>query len=240
MFTSYRFWIVIALIVVAVGAYRARGPYETRLPFSVAELSSADVKEIFLGAKTSVGGGDVEPVLAKSGAAHDAFLKAYVGKSDQGLANHFKSLVFTGKGSMPKAFATDAEIVKYVVATKGAIGYISGSADAGARSACGSRRPGSPCWWPGTSAPSSGAAVESPCGTVPGWLRLPPIGSSSGGCWRSCSTAPRPRRPCRPDFASHRLGSRWSCTGARSKPRWLCAARTGSRCGPPACAAGGA
>jgi ABC-type phosphate transport system substrate-binding protein len=99
---------------------------------SVAELSSADVKEIFLGAKTSVGGGDVEPVLAKSGAAHDAFLKAYVGKSDQGLANHFKSLVFTGKGSMPKAFATDAEIVKYVVATKGAIGYISGSADAGA------------------------------------------------------------------------------------------------------------
>jgi ABC-type phosphate transport system substrate-binding protein len=98
---------------------------------SVAELSSADVKEIFLGAKTSVGGGDVEPVLAKSGAAHEAFLKAFVGKSDQGLANHFKSLVFTGKGSMPKAFASDAEIVKYVASTKGAIGYISGSADAG-------------------------------------------------------------------------------------------------------------
>jgi ABC-type phosphate transport system substrate-binding protein len=98
----------------------------------VAEISSADLKEVFLGAKTSVGGADVEPVLAKAGAAHEAFLKTVVGKSEQGLANHFKSLVFTGKGSMPKAFASDAEIVKYVTSTKGAIGYVSGSADTGA------------------------------------------------------------------------------------------------------------
>ena len=97
-----------------------------------AELSAADVKEIFLGAKTSVAGSDVATVLASGGAAHEAFLAAYVGKSDQGLRNHFKTLVFTGKGSMPKSFASDAEIVKYVAGTKGAIGYISGSVDAGA------------------------------------------------------------------------------------------------------------
>jgi hypothetical protein len=42
MFTSFRFWIVIALIAVAIGAYRARGPYETRLPFSVDELSTIE------------------------------------------------------------------------------------------------------------------------------------------------------------------------------------------------------
>jgi ABC-type phosphate transport system substrate-binding protein len=95
-------------------------------------LSADEVKDIFLGAKTSVAGGDVSPVLASGGAAHEVFLSTYVGKSDQGLRNHFKTLVFTGKGSMPKSFATDAEIVKYVAATKGAIGYISGSADAGA------------------------------------------------------------------------------------------------------------
>jgi ABC-type phosphate transport system substrate-binding protein len=93
------------------------------------ELSTAEVKDVFLGAKTSVAGGDVEPVLAKGGAAHDAFLKLYVGKSDQGLRNHFKSLVFTGKGAMPKTFATDAEVVKYVSTTKGAIGYVSGGAE---------------------------------------------------------------------------------------------------------------
>jgi ABC-type phosphate transport system substrate-binding protein len=94
-----------------------------------AELTAADVKEIFLGTKSSVGGTSVEPVLG-GGAAHEAFLKAYVGKTDQGLRNHFKSLVFTGKGSMPKAFASDAEVVKYVAGTKGAIGYISPTADA--------------------------------------------------------------------------------------------------------------
>ena len=94
-----------------------------------ADLSAADVKEIFLGAKDSVSGTAVVPVLASGGPTHEAFLKAYVGKSDQALRNHFKSLVFTGKGSMPKSFASDAEVVKYVASTKGAIGYVSGGAE---------------------------------------------------------------------------------------------------------------
>jgi hypothetical protein len=93
------------------------------------DLSAADVKEIFLGTKDSVGGTAVVPVLASTGPTHDAFLKAYVGKSDQALRNHFKGLVFTGKGSMPKSFASDAEVVKYVASTKGAIGYVSGGAE---------------------------------------------------------------------------------------------------------------
>jgi hypothetical protein len=93
------------------------------------ELSAADVKDIFLGTKESVGGTAVVPVLASGGAAHEAFLKAYVGKSDQALRNHFKSLVFTGKGSMPKSFASEAEVMKYVASTKGAIGYVSGGAE---------------------------------------------------------------------------------------------------------------
>jgi hypothetical protein len=93
------------------------------------DLSAADVKEIFLGAKDSVGGTAVVPVLASAGPTHEAFLKAYVGKSDQALRNHFKSLVFTGKGAMPKSFASDAEVVKYVASTRGAIGYVSGGAE---------------------------------------------------------------------------------------------------------------
>jgi hypothetical protein len=87
------------------------------------------VKEIFLGAKDSVSGTAVVPVLASGGPTHEAFLKTYVGKSDQALRNHFKSLVFTGKGSMPKSFASDAEVLKYVASTKGAIGYVSAGAD---------------------------------------------------------------------------------------------------------------
>jgi ABC-type phosphate transport system substrate-binding protein len=87
--------------------------------------SAEELKLVFLGSKTSLSDGSaVEPVLAQSGAAHEAFLKTYVGKSDPALRNHFKGLVFTGKGSMPRSFASDAEIVAYVAKTKGAIGYV--------------------------------------------------------------------------------------------------------------------
>ncbi len=98
-------------------------------PAVTAELSASDVKDIFLGAKSAIGGTPVEPVLS-SAAAHEPFLKTYVGKTDQGLRNHLKALVFTGKASMPKSFASDAEVIKYVAATKGAIGYVTAGADA--------------------------------------------------------------------------------------------------------------
>ena len=97
----------------------------------VAEISADDLKRVFLGAKSSLSDGSgVEPVLLQSGATHEAFLKEYVGKTDAALRNHFKSLVFTGKGSMPKSFASDAEVVAYVAKTKGAIGYIGNPAAA--------------------------------------------------------------------------------------------------------------
>ena len=92
-------------------------------------VSADDLKGVFLATKTSLSDGShVEPVLAKSGAAHEAFLKEYLGKSDAALQTYYRSLVFTGKASMPKTLAGDAEIVAYVAKTKGAIGYVSAGA----------------------------------------------------------------------------------------------------------------
>jgi ABC-type phosphate transport system substrate-binding protein len=45
------------------------------------------------------------------------------------LQNYFRTLVFTGKGSPPKSFATTDEIIQYVANTEGAIGYVSLDAD---------------------------------------------------------------------------------------------------------------
>jgi ABC-type phosphate transport system substrate-binding protein len=98
---------------------------------AVAELSAGELKDIFLGSKTAVGGGAVEPVLHNGGSTHEAFLQTYIGKSEMALRNHFKTLVFTGKGVQPRMFATDAEVLKYVMSTKGAIGYVSATADTG-------------------------------------------------------------------------------------------------------------
>src|SRR5260370_19580459 len=94
----------------------------------VSEVSSAELKSVFLETKTSLSDGShVEPVLLKSGAAHEAFLKEYVGKTDEALVTYYRSLVFTGKGTMPKTFASDAEVVSFVEKTKGAIGYVGAS-----------------------------------------------------------------------------------------------------------------
>jgi ABC-type phosphate transport system substrate-binding protein len=83
---------------------------------------------VFLLDKDSLGGSHVQPVLVKGGAAHEAFLKEYLGKNDSALQAFYRSLVFTGKASMPKSVANDAEVVAYVAKTKGAVGYVSAAA----------------------------------------------------------------------------------------------------------------
>jgi ABC-type phosphate transport system substrate-binding protein len=98
----------------------------------VSSVSSDDLKGVFLATKTSLSDGShVEPVLEKGGAVHEAFVKEYLGKSDAALQTYYRSLVFTGKASMPKAFANDAEVVSYVAKTRGAIGYVSSAAGTG-------------------------------------------------------------------------------------------------------------
>ena len=93
-------------------------------------VSADELKSVFLATKTSLSDGShVEPVLEKDGPTHEAFLKEFVGKSDSALETYYRSLVFTGKASMPKTTASDADMVAYVAKTKGAIGYVSGAAN---------------------------------------------------------------------------------------------------------------
>lgn len=88
-------------------------------------ITAAELKDIFLEDKKKLADGSrVEPVLAKSGDAHELFLKRYLGKSDEALRNYYRTLVFTGTGQMPKALASDPGIVSYVAQTNGAIGYV--------------------------------------------------------------------------------------------------------------------
>lgn len=95
----------------------------------VSAVSAEELRGIFLVTKSSFSDGSrVEPVLEKGGPVHEAFVKEYLGKTDSALQTYYRSLVFTGKGAMPKTFASDADVVAYVARTKGAVGYV----DAGA------------------------------------------------------------------------------------------------------------
>jgi ABC-type phosphate transport system substrate-binding protein len=97
---------------------------------NVSQVSQEDLKGMFLITKTSFADGShVVPVVLDSGSACEAFLKEYIGKTRAGLESYYRSLVFTGKGVMPKILASDAEVLAYVKKTKGAIGYVSPGAD---------------------------------------------------------------------------------------------------------------
>jgi len=124
-------------VLIAILGYAVNSPAAAAADFKVvanpsvkaSQISVDDLKGVFLATKTSLEGTDVEPVLAKNGAAHEAFLKD-LGKTESALSTYYRSLVFTGKGSMPKICATDAEVIEYVSKTKGAIGYVSAAASA--------------------------------------------------------------------------------------------------------------
>ena len=91
-------------------------------------ISAADLRRVFLEERIALADGShVEPVLEKGGPVHAAFLE-YLGISEDDLQTYYRTLVFTGKGSMPKELGSDAEVVAYVARTRGTIGYVSSAA----------------------------------------------------------------------------------------------------------------
>ena len=89
-------------------------------------MSYRDIKNIFLGRKTKWSTGQKIIIATLSGSeTHKAFLKNYIQKSPSQFKRYYKSLVFTGKGKMPKSFNTQESVLEFVANTDGAIGYIS-------------------------------------------------------------------------------------------------------------------
>ena len=98
------FFVVIAVLGCAT-ASSAGAAAATSAEFKVvanpsikaSEISADDLKGVFLATRSSLpDGSQVEPVLAKTGAAHQAFLRD-LGKSDAGLSTYYRSIVFTAR-----------------------------------------------------------------------------------------------------------------------------------------------
>jgi hypothetical protein len=116
-----------ALWTASVAARAADVKIIANASVKAAAVSAEEIRGVFLVTKTSLSDGShVEPVLLKGGAAHEAFVKQYLGKTDAGLENYYRSLVFTGRGLMPTTLASDQVVIEYVTKTKGAVGYVSG------------------------------------------------------------------------------------------------------------------
>jgi ABC-type phosphate transport system substrate-binding protein len=92
---------------------------------SADSISKAELRDVFLGASTSVHGSRVKPVLLKEGPTHTDFVTNYVGRAPVAFIMVWRGLVLSGQATMPKTLDTDAAVVDYVARTPGAIGYVS-------------------------------------------------------------------------------------------------------------------
>jgi hypothetical protein len=92
----------------------------------ISSIRSSDLRAIFTGEKTRFADGShAVPVTLKGGPAHEVFLKHYCDESPDEFRAQWRKAVFTGQGAMPRAFASESALIEYVVATPGAVGYVS-------------------------------------------------------------------------------------------------------------------
>ncbi|HEX2860671.1 MAG TPA: hypothetical protein VHN79_03485 [Lacunisphaera sp.] len=93
-------------------------------------LDSESAKAVLMGKKVALGDTRVIIVIAKAGAAQDAFLQARVGMNTSQFQNHWRRLFMTGGGSAPKVVETEDDAAKLLAETPGAIAVVD-SAKAG-------------------------------------------------------------------------------------------------------------
>jgi ABC-type phosphate transport system substrate-binding protein len=89
-------------------------------------ITSADLRDLFTGVKTRFRDGSrAMPVVLKGGPAHEVFLRHHLGEGPDEFRAAWRKAVFTGQGSMLRAFDSEAALLQFVAATPGAIGYVS-------------------------------------------------------------------------------------------------------------------
>ncbi len=89
-------------------------------------LRAQEIQEIFLGKRVQWSDNSrIRFVTVGAADVHSLFLKEYVKLSEADWKIYWKRMVFTGRGLPPETIASEAELIAFVSATKGAVGYIS-------------------------------------------------------------------------------------------------------------------
>ncbi len=136
LFTIISRLLVISILALCLGsegaAYAADVVIIVNRGVSADTVKKSDIKQVFLGTQKQLSDGTrAKPAILEEGPVHKAFLKQYVGKSGQAFRTHLRKLVFTGKGSLPKTFQSESDLVAYVAKTANAVGYVSNGSASG-------------------------------------------------------------------------------------------------------------
>ena len=120
---------VIAWLLLS-GAAAAADSYEVVVNSAnpVTSLDRGEVSALFL-RRTSRwdDGTTVLPVDGPDSAARESFSKDVLGRKTPAVRSHWLQVIFSGRGVPPPEKASDKEVIAYVKAHPGAIGYVSGS-----------------------------------------------------------------------------------------------------------------
>lgn len=101
----------------------------------VSSLGAADVTRMFLKQTTQWPNGTaVTPVdLPVSNSVRESFSQAVLGRSARSIKSYWSQQIFSGRGVPPPERATEDEVARFVLANRGAIGYVAPASVAGAK-----------------------------------------------------------------------------------------------------------
>ncbi len=92
---------------------------------SIAKIDEDTVQKVFTGRIIEIGGINVVPVNASAGSAlRNRFLKAFLNQDEEKYTAYWTVRRYIGKGKPPRELAGSAEIIAFVQATPGAMGYV--------------------------------------------------------------------------------------------------------------------
>ena len=136
MRTIFRHLLALAVVLAAVATPRAVFGQAFKVIVNsgnaTEELSADQASKIFLKQAKFPSGAAATPVdQPKSAATRGEFTKTVHGKTVAAIESYWQQQIFSGKDVPPAAKPTDADVVAFVKATPGAIGYVSASADVG-------------------------------------------------------------------------------------------------------------
>jgi len=115
------------------GAARPLAAQEFKLvahpAIGVDAIDAPTAQKVFLKQVNKVGGAAVTPVdQAPAAAVRDAFSKKVVGRPVGAVQQYWQQKIFSGGDVPPATKASDKDVLEFVKATPGAIGYVSASA----------------------------------------------------------------------------------------------------------------
>lgn len=101
---------------------------------AVEAMTAAEVTKLFLKQVTKFPGGSAATPVDQKGAVRTAFAKVILGRPAAAVDTYWQQQVFSGKDVPPTSKSSDDEVIAFVKANPGAIGYVSaGAAPAGVK-----------------------------------------------------------------------------------------------------------